>query len=130
MSGTENAFAELFEPLQGAPKRWLVTGCAGFIGSNLIEVLLENGQEVVGLDNFATGHAHNLHEVQRNVGPEAWGRFRFVEGDIRDLATCHEVSTGVDRKSTRLNSSHVAISYAVFCLKKKRMTYYNEQHAL
>lgn len=96
MSRTENAFADLFDPLQGVPKRWLVTGCAGFIGSNLLEVLLQNGQEVVGLDNFATGHAHNLDEVKRNVGPEAWSRFRFVEGDIRDLETCHEVSQGVD----------------------------------
>src|SRR5699024_5200806 len=96
MTHTENACAELFKPLKGAPKRWLVTGCAGFIGSNLIEALLENGQEVVGLDNFSTGHAHNLDEVKRNVGSEAWGRFRFVEGDIRDLTTCHEVSAGVD----------------------------------
>src|SRR5699024_7719887 len=96
MTRTDSVFAELFTPLKGHSKRWLVTGCAGFIGSNLIEALLENGQEVIGLDNFSTGHAHNLHEVERNVGPEAWGRFRFVEGDIRDLATCHEVSAGVD----------------------------------
>ncbi|HLR82164.1 MAG TPA: SDR family oxidoreductase [Paenalcaligenes sp.] len=96
MTRTDSVFAELFTPLKGDSKRWLVTGCAGFIGSNLIEALLENGQEVIGLDNFSTGHAHNLHEVERNVGPEAWGRFRFVEGDIRDLATCHEVSAGVD----------------------------------
>src|SRR5699024_11980987 len=71
MTHTENAFAELFKPLKGAPKRLLVTGCAGFIGSNLIEALLENGQEVVGLDNFSTGHAHNLdRSEERRVGRE------------------------------------------------------------
>mgnify|MGYP001309528418 CR=1 FL=1 len=96
MSRQENSFAELFAPLQGASKRWLVTGCAGFIGSNLLEALLLNGQEVIGLDNFATGYAHNLKEVEHNVGPEAWSRFRFVEGDIRHLDTCHEVTQGVD----------------------------------
>src|SRR5690625_2102945 len=96
MSGTENAFAELFEPLQGAPKRWLVTGCAGFIGSNLMDGLLEGGPGVAGPDTVAGGRARHLHGVQRNGGPAGWGDFRFVDGDIRDLATCHEVSTGGD----------------------------------
>jgi UDP-N-acetylglucosamine 4-epimerase len=75
---------------------WLVTGVAGFIGSNLLEALLEMGQRVVGLDNFATGYRHNLDEVEEAVGPEAWSRFRFIEGDIRDLETCHEACDGVD----------------------------------
>jgi UDP-N-acetylglucosamine/UDP-N-acetylgalactosamine 4-epimerase len=70
------------------PRQWLVTGVAGFIGSNLLETLLSLDQEVVGLDNFATGHRHNLDEVRDLVGPKRWARFRFIEGDIRDLATC------------------------------------------
>ena len=77
-------------------KRWLVTGAAGFIGSNLLEALLRQGQDVVGLDNFSTGFRHNLDQVEDAVGPDAWSRFRFIEGDIRDLATCHEACTGVD----------------------------------
>src|SRR5690625_4964568 len=90
------AFAPLFEPLAGQSKRWLVTGCAGFIGSNLLEVLLQHGQEVVGLDNFATGHARNLQEVEQRVGSRAWARLQFIEGDIRDLSTCQQACQGVD----------------------------------
>ena len=75
---------------------WLVTGVAGFIGSNLLEALLRNGQQVVGLDSFVTGHRKNLDEVRKNVGEEAWARFSFTEGDICDLGTCHKVCTGVD----------------------------------
>ena len=74
---------------------WLVTGAAGFIGSNLVEALLGLGQSVVGLDNFATGHRRNLDEVERLVGPEAWARFRFVEGDIRKLDDCRAACVGV-----------------------------------
>jgi UDP-N-acetylglucosamine 4-epimerase len=65
-----------------------VTGAAGFIGSNLVEALLELDQDVVGLDNFATGHRKNLDEVQQIVGERSFSRFRFIEGDIRDLGTC------------------------------------------
>ena len=82
--------------LQAQPRRWLVTGCAGFIGSNLLEALLASGQHVVGLDNFATGHRHNLEEVQRRVGAEAVKRFHFIEGDIRDADTCRDAVQGVD----------------------------------
>lgn len=82
--------------LKAEPKVWLVTGCAGFIGSNLLEALLLHGQVVVGLDNFATGFQHNLDEVQRSVGTENWQRFRFIEGDIRDLAVCQQACAGVD----------------------------------
>ena len=66
------------------PKIWLVTGVAGFIGSNLLEHLLKLNQTVVGLDNFATGHQHNLDEVQGEVTNEQWLEFKFIEGDIRD----------------------------------------------
>jgi UDP-N-acetylglucosamine 4-epimerase len=82
--------------LRAEPRLWLVTGAAGFIGSNLVEALLQMGQQVRGLDNFATGFQHNLDQVQALVGPEAWARFSFTQGDIRDPATCAQVCAGVD----------------------------------
>ena len=77
-------------------RTWLVTGVAGFIGSNLLEALLRLGQRVVGLDNFSTGHRSNLDEVEAAVGPAAWSAFRFIEGDIRSPETCREACAGVD----------------------------------
>jgi UDP-N-acetylglucosamine 4-epimerase len=82
--------------LQLEPKTWLITGVAGFIGSNLLEHLLRLDQRVVGLDNFSTGKQSNLDEVQSSVSESRWQRFSFVEGDIRDLATCHTVCAGAD----------------------------------
>jgi UDP-N-acetylglucosamine 4-epimerase len=76
--------------------RWLVTGAGGFIGSNLVEALLAAGQEVVGLDNFSTGHKTNLDEVQSLVGPGNWAGFTLIEGDIRDRATCDSAVAGAD----------------------------------
>lgn len=84
------------EQLQQAPKTWLVTGVAGFIGSNLLETLLKLNQKVVGLDNFATGHQHNLDEVQSLVTPEQWANFKFYEGDIRNFEDCQKACAGVD----------------------------------
>ncbi len=84
------------EQLQQAPKTWLVTGVAGFIGSNLLETLLKLNQRVVGLDNFATGHQHNLDEVQNLVSTEQWANFKFYEGDIRNFADCQQACAGVD----------------------------------
>ena len=78
------------------PKVWLITGVAGFIGSNLLEKLLLLNQTVVGLDNFATGFKRNLDEVRQTVGNEQWNRFRFVEGDIRSLDVCQSACEGVD----------------------------------
>lgn len=78
------------------PKTWLITGVAGFIGSNLLETLLELNQTVIGLDNFATGYQKNLDEVQTLVSDEQWQRFKFIEGDIRDFDTCLKACTGVD----------------------------------
>lgn len=75
---------------------WLVTGAAGFIGSNLVEALLKLNQRVTGLDNFATGHQHNLDQVQALVGPAAWQRFTFIRGDIRVPADCVRACEGVD----------------------------------
>ncbi|HDX7746145.1 TPA: Vi polysaccharide biosynthesis UDP-N-acetylglucosaminuronic acid C-4 epimerase TviC [Escherichia coli] len=75
---------------------WLITGVAGFIGSNLLEALLKLNQKVVGLDNFATGHQANLDEVKESVSAEQWSAFTFVEGDICEPETCVEVVKGVD----------------------------------
>ena len=77
-------------------KTWLVTGVAGFIGSNLAEFLLNHGQRVVGLDNFATGHRHNIDDVVDCVGEEAAERFHFIDGDIADAETCVKACEGVD----------------------------------
>jgi UDP-N-acetylglucosamine 4-epimerase len=89
-------YQEVTANLQTEPKVWLVTGCAGFIGSNLLETLLRMDQKVVGLDNFATGHQYNLDEVQKAVTPGQWENFTFHEGDIRDLDTCRKAVAGVD----------------------------------
>ena len=90
------AIERAWEMLRQQPKTWLVTGCAGFIGSNLLEALLSQGQTVIGLDNFSTGFQHNLDEVQQSVGAQAWARFSFIQGDIQDLKTCHLACQGVD----------------------------------
>ncbi|HEY8095794.1 MAG TPA: SDR family oxidoreductase, partial [Methylobacter sp.] len=75
---------------------WLITGVAGFIGSNLLETLLKNGQRVLGLDNFSTGHKSNLEEIRSAVTEEQWVNFRLIEGDIRDPKICNEACIGVD----------------------------------
>jgi UDP-N-acetylglucosamine 4-epimerase len=89
-------FEELKNELRASPRRWLVTGVAGFIGSNLLERLLELDQDVVGLDNLSTGHRQNLDEVRRSVRPEQWTRFHFLEGDICDPASCRRACAGID----------------------------------
>ncbi|HTM43887.1 MAG TPA: NAD-dependent epimerase/dehydratase family protein [Polyangiaceae bacterium] len=81
--------------LRAEPRRFLVTGVAGFIGSHLLETLLRLEQNVVGLDNFATGSRENLSEVLDKVGPKAASRFRFVKGDIREPSVCRDAMTGV-----------------------------------
>ena len=81
-------YQEVKEQLKAKPKTWLVTGCAGFIGSNLLETLLLLDQKVVGLDNFATGHQHNLDEVKEQVSAVQWQNFNFIEGDIRNVEDC------------------------------------------
>lgn len=84
------------EQLIADPKTWLVTGAAGFIGSNLVEALLKLDQKVVGLDNFATGYQHNLDEVKTFVLEQQWRNFSFIEGDIRKLEDCQNAVKGVD----------------------------------
>ena len=89
-----SAYQALCERLKGEPRTWLVTGVAGFIGSNLLQRLLELGQTVVGMDNFSTGHPRNLEEVRELVGAQAWSRFTFHEADIRDLDACRAACAG------------------------------------
>jgi UDP-N-acetylglucosamine 4-epimerase len=84
-------YEEIKSQIKSSPKVWLVTGVAGFIGSNLLETLLKLDQYVVGLDNFSTGFQHNLDEVQGSVTETQWQRFQFVQGDICDLDTCKSV---------------------------------------
>jgi UDP-N-acetylglucosamine/UDP-N-acetylgalactosamine 4-epimerase len=93
---TASPYENLRHALQQAPRTWLVTGAAGFIGSHLVETLLGLGQQVVALDNFATGHRHNLDDVRASVGEEAWSRLRFIEGDIRRLDDCRQACEGVE----------------------------------
>jgi UDP-N-acetylglucosamine 4-epimerase len=95
--GTMTRYEQLCVKLVQEPKSWLITGVAGFIGSNLLETLLKLDQRVVGLDNFATGFQRNLDEVRELVEADQWARFRFIEGDVRDLDTCQRGCQGVDR---------------------------------
>jgi UDP-N-acetylglucosamine 4-epimerase len=88
--------APLKDLIAGRKRTWLVTGSAGFIGSQLLERLLRLGQQVVSLDNFATGHRANLEEVERLVRPQAWRQHRFIEASIVDPAACREACRGVD----------------------------------
>lgn len=90
-----NNFENVRRELRKHPRKWLVTGCAGFIGSNLLEALLKLEQEVVGLDNFSTGFQRNLDEVRELVSREQWARFKFIKGDIRDIKACREAVDGV-----------------------------------
>ena len=89
-------YEQVKEELLNNKKTWLITGVAGFIGSNLLETLLELNQTVVGLDNFSTGFQHNLDEVQSQVSDEQWQNFRFIEGDIRNFEDCQKACIGVD----------------------------------
>lgn len=82
--------------LRSSPSTWLVTGAAGFIGSNLVETLLHAGQRVVGLDNLSTGYRENLEDVRRSVGEAAWQCFTFIEGDVCDLTSCQRAVVDAD----------------------------------
>jgi UDP-N-acetylglucosamine 4-epimerase len=89
-------YQEMCACLEPNPETWLITGVAGFIGSNLLESLLKLNQRVVGLDNFATGYQRNLDKVRSLVSVEQWARFQFIEGDIRNLEDCARACKGVD----------------------------------
>jgi UDP-N-acetylglucosamine/UDP-N-acetyl-alpha-D-glucosaminouronate 4-epimerase len=87
-------YRRLREQLVSAPKIWVVTGVAGFIGSNLLQELLALGQTVVGVDDYSTGHRANLDEVLAPFNGSA--DFRMVEGDIRNLEICRAACEGAD----------------------------------
>lgn len=91
-----NQYENVCEQLKLSVKTWLITGVAGFIGSNLLETLLKLDQKVVGLDNFATGHQYNLDQVQSLVTPDQWKNFTFYQGDIRNLEECQKACQNVD----------------------------------
>ncbi len=90
------AYESIRQDLRASPRRWLITGVAGFIGSHLLEQLLQLRQSVVGLDNFSTGHQRNLEEVRRNVSEESWAGFRMIEGDITNPKDCASACEGID----------------------------------
>jgi UDP-N-acetylglucosamine 4-epimerase len=89
-------YKEVQDQIGAKPSTWLVTGVAGFIGSHLLETLLRLNQRVIGLDNFCLGCRGNLAEVRDTVSESQWRNFRFVEGDIRSLDTCHRACRSVD----------------------------------
>jgi UDP-N-acetylglucosamine 4-epimerase len=96
MTDNTTPYKDLHAHLKVHRYTWLVTGVAGFIGSNLAETLLRLDQSVVGLDNFATGHRHNLEQVAQAVLPQQRQRFRFIEGDIASPDDCRAACSGVD----------------------------------
>lgn len=100
-----DSYAQLKARLIAKPHTWLITGVAGFIGSNLLETLLVLNQRVVGLDNFATGHQRNLDEVKSLVSPEQWRNFNFIKGDIRDLGDC--------QRAMRFGTAEVPVEYVL-----------------
>lgn len=81
-------YEDTLKILSKNPEKWLITGVAGFIGSNLLETLLKHDQHVVGLDNFSTGHKSNLYNVKHNVSGKQWSKFTLIKGDIRNLKAC------------------------------------------
>ncbi len=89
-------FKKLLDNFKTEQKTWLITGCAGFIGSNLSEFLLKHNQKVVGLDNFSTGYQHNIDDILLKVGEDASKNFTFIEGDIANIETCKEACNGID----------------------------------
>jgi len=91
-----NKFSDLTKEMETTQKTWLITGIAGFIGSNIAEFLLEHNQKVVGLDNFSTGYQKNLDLVCESVGKEKYKNLIFIKGDISEYATCAKACLGVD----------------------------------
>ncbi len=95
-----NKYEQLQEYLKDNQKTWLVTGVAGFIGSNLLEKLLVLDQKVVGLDSFETGYKQNIdeaiHDASDIVGKDISDNFKFIEGDIKSISDCKHSCVGVD----------------------------------
>ena len=89
-------YDKIKEELSKHPKTWAITGVAGFIGSNLLEELLQLNQNVIGLDNFSTGFQRNLDFLKKSLSQDQWSRFKFIEGDISNYETCIDLFSGVD----------------------------------
>jgi UDP-N-acetylglucosamine 4-epimerase len=89
-------YENVLNELNDSPKSWLITGVAGFIGSNLLETLLKNNQLVLGVDNFSTGHQSNLDQVKENVSEKQWDNFVLVNGDIRNWETCKDICDDIN----------------------------------
>jgi UDP-N-acetylglucosamine 4-epimerase len=109
-------YTQVKKHLQSKPHTWLITGVAGFIGSNLLETLLKLNQRVVGLDNFATGHQRNLDEVQTLVTTDQWSNFQFIQGDIRNLEDCNKAMTFDSSLSAQHGNSspaHHSVDYVL-----------------
>ena len=106
-------YTKVKEELKNNPKTWLVTGCAGFIGSNLVETLLTLNQKVLGLDNFSTGHKYNLDHIENCVSKDQWKNFSFTQGDISNYETCEQITKGVD---IILNQAALNVLKALFYL--------------
>src|SRR3990172_11762618 len=96
INNTSRVYITAQENLQKEPKHWLITGVAGFIGSNLLERLLRLDQTVVGLDNFSMSKEKNLQEVKSLVSEEQWAKFTIIEGDIRELENCQQACRNID----------------------------------
>lgn len=95
LNNASTPYGQALKTLGQRQDHWLITGVAGFIGSNLLKTLLKCNQRVTGLDNFSTGHRHNLEQIQALVTPAQWAGFHFIEGDIRDKALCDNACKGV-----------------------------------
>ena len=95
-TGMATTYEAVQERITIRPRTWLVTGVAGFIGSSLLETLLNLDQRVVGLDNFSLGKPGNLVQVKGTVTETRWKNFRFIKGDIRSLDTCRQACRSVD----------------------------------
>ena len=89
-------YKDIIHHLESNPSTWVVTGCAGFIGSNLIEALLKINQNVIGIDNFSTGKRNNLDEVSSILNRQQFSNFKFIKGDISDSSICQEVCVNAD----------------------------------
>lgn len=110
---TAAAYTQLQARLANEPRTWLITGVAGFIGSNLLETLLKLNQRVVGLDNFATGYQHNLDEVRSLLTSEQWANFSFIEGDIRKLEDCQRAMTFHYSRTAATQDEGIPVEYVL-----------------
>ena len=89
-------FSKIILDIKKKPRTWLITGVAGFVGSNLLEYLLNINQKVIGIDNFITGYKFNLENVKSSVTLKKWKNFKFIKGDICNLKDCEKVLYKVD----------------------------------